>query len=89
MKAIVTVIGQDRVGITAAICNCLASFNVNILDISQTILGDAFTMVMSVDLEKATAPIGELREAFQRLGEEMHLSIRVQREEIFDAMHTI
>ncbi len=89
MNAIVTVVGQDRVGIIAAVCNCLAARNVNILDISQTILQGAFTMVMAVDIGQATASFGELAAALVELGEEMKLSIRIQREEIFDAMHRI
>nr|WP_325238592.1 ACT domain-containing protein [uncultured Oscillibacter sp.] len=89
MNAIVTVLGQDRVGIIAAVCNRLASHNVNILDISQTILQGAFTMVMAVDVSKSTASFGELRESLNGLGAEMGLSIRIQREEIFDAMHSI
>ena len=89
MNAIVTVVGRDRVGIIAAICNKLASFNVNILDISQTILHGSFTMVMAVDITEATAPFGDLSTALGDLGVEMGLSIRIQREEIFNAMHTI
>ena len=89
MNAIVTVVGRDRVGIIAAICNKLASFNVNILDISQTILQGSFTMVMAVDIAVATAPFGDLSAALSELGEEMGLSIRIQREEIFNAMHQI
>ena len=89
MIAIVTVVGQDRVGIIAAICIKLASFNVNILDISQTILQGNFTMVMAVDIAAATVPFGEISEALAALGREMELSIRIQREEIFNAMHTI
>ncbi len=89
MNAIVTVVGQDKVGIIAAICIRLAEYNVNILDISQTILHGAFTMVMAVDVSKATATIGELGAALAKLGSEMELSIRIQREEIFDAMHNI
>jgi len=89
MNAIVTVVGQDRVGIIAAICNKLAAFNVNILDISQTILQGSFTMVMAVDISAAAAPFGELSAALEELGSEMKLSIRIQREEIFNAMHTI
>ncbi|WP_298018372.1 ACT domain-containing protein [uncultured Dysosmobacter sp.] len=89
MNAIVTVVGQDKVGIIAAICIRLAEYNVNILDISQTILQGAFTMVMAVDVSKATATIGELGAALAELGSEMELSIRIQREEIFDAMHNI
>ncbi|WP_295579195.1 ACT domain-containing protein [uncultured Oscillibacter sp.] len=89
MNAIVTVVGQDRVGIIAAICNRLAGFNVNILDISQTILQGSFTMVMAVDLSAASAPFGDLSAALAELGGEMGLSIRIQREEIFNAMHAI
>ena len=89
MNAIVTVLGQDKVGIIAAVCNRLANYNVNILDISQTILQGAFTMVMAVDVSQATASFGELREALSGLGTEMDLSIRIQREEIFNAMHSI
>ena len=89
MNAIVTVRGQDRVGIIAAVCNRLANYNVNILDISQTILQGAFTMVMAVDVSKSTASFGELGKGLNDLGAEMGLSIRIQREEIFDAMHSI
>ena len=89
MNAIVSVVGQDKVGIIAAICNKLAGYNVNILDISQTILHGSFTMVMAVDIGAATAPFGELSASLAELGNEMGLSIRIQREEIFDAMHRI
>ena len=89
MNAIVTVLGQDRVGIIAAVCNRLANYNVNILDISQTILQGAFTMVMAVDVSKSTASFGELGKGLGQLGDEMGLSIRIQREEIFNAMHSI
>ena len=88
-KAIITVVGKDTVGIIAAICTYLAENKVNILDISQTILQGAFTMVMAVDVSKSTATIGELSKALAELGAEMDLSIRIQREEIFDAMHNI
>ena len=67
----------------------LSEYNVNILDISQTILQGAFTMVMAVDVGKSTASIGELGTALAELGAKMDLSIRIQREEIFDAMHNI
>ena len=89
MNAIVTVVGQDRVGIIAAVCALLAENNVNILDISQTILQGSFTMVMAVDVGAARVPVGELRELLEKLGEKMGISIRIQREEIFDAMHRI
>ncbi|MDY5612591.1 ACT domain-containing protein [Dysosmobacter sp.] len=89
MNAIVTVIGWDRVGIIAAVCALLAENNVNILDISQTILQGSFTMVMAVDVGAATASFGDLSAALEELGSEMGLSIRIQRQEIFDAMHQI
>ena len=85
MNAIVTVIGKDKVGIIAAVCIKLAEMNVNVLDISQTILDGKFTMVMAVDAANANVGFEELAE----LGEGMELSIRIQREEIFDAMHRI
>ena len=89
MNAIVTVVGRDKVGITAAICTLLAENNVNILDISQTILQGSFTMVMAVDVSSSKSPIGDLREKLEELGKKMEISIRIQREEIFDAMHRI
>lgn len=89
MNAIVTVVGQDKVGIIAAICALLAENNVNILDISQTILQGSFTMVMAVDVSASKSPIGDLREKLEALGKKMEISIRIQREEIFDAMHRI
>lgn len=89
MNAIVTVVGRDKVGITAAICTLLAENNVNILDISQTILQGSFTMVMAVDVSASKSPVGDLREKLEELGRSMEISIRIQREEIFDAMHRI
>ena len=89
MNAIVTVVGRDQVGIIARVCTLLAQQNVNILDISQTILQGAFTMVMAVDVSKAALSFGDLQDALSLLGQEMGLTIRVQREEIFDAMHQI
>ena len=89
MNAIVTVIGKDRVGIIAAVCIKLAGLNINVLDISQTIMQGNFTMIMAVDVSQATASFAEIRDAIADLGREMELSIRIQREEIFNAMHSI
>ena len=89
MKAIVPVIGKDRVGITAAVCALLAQHNINILDISQTVLQDYFTMVMLVDTAACTASIGEMADLLEQAGKEQELSIRIQREDIFNAMHRI
>ena len=89
MNAIVTVIGKDKVGIIAAVCIKLAEMNVNVLDMSQTILDGKFTMVMAVDAANANVGFEELAAQLWELGEGMELSIRIQREEIFDAMHRI
>ena len=67
MNAIVTVVGRDRVGITASVCTLLAENNINILDISQTILHGSFTMVMTVDVGESKAPLGQLRELLAEL----------------------
>ena len=89
MNAIVTVIGKDRVGIIAAVCIKLAEMNINVLDISQTIMQGKFTMIMAVDVSEATVSFAEVRDALAELGRELELTIRIQREEIFNAMHTI
>ena len=89
MKAIVTVIGRDRVGITASVCALLAQHSINILDINQTILQDYFTMVMLVDTAACTASVAELSDILEQAGREQSLSILIQREDIFNAMHRI
>ena len=89
MKAVVTVVGKDRVGIIGEVCVALAAFNVNILDISQTVLQEYFTMMMVVDVSGCTVPVAELCKAMDAKGQEMGLSIRVQREDIFEAMHRV
>ena len=80
-KIIITVVGKDTVGIIAKVCAYLAENQVNILDISQTILQGAFTMVMAVDVSQSTASFGELGKGLNDLGAELGLSIRIQREE--------
>jgi len=89
MKAIVTVVGKDRVGIIAAVCAQLADYNVNVLDISQTVMQGYFTMMMAVDVSASNAPLAELAKQLEQKGKEMNLSIRLQREDIFEAMHRI
>ena len=89
MKAIVTVVGKDAVGIIAAVCVQLASYNVNVLDISQTVMQGYFTMMMAVDVSGCQIPIAELAKQMEDKGKEMGLSIRLQREDIFEAMHRV
>ena len=89
MRSIVTVIAQDRVGIIAEVCAMLSARNVNILDISQTILQDYFTMIMLVDASACTVPFVELANELSEAGKKTGLDIRMQREDIFNAMHRI
>ena len=89
MKAIVTVVGKDQVGIIAGVCNTLADSQINVLDISQTIMEGYFTMMMVVDLTLCQEPFDKLRAALREYGEGRGLSIRIQREDIFDAMHKL
>lgn len=89
MKAIITVIGKDTTGIIASICTLLAEKKINILDISQTVMDGFFTMTMLVDLKESAVAFAEVSDALELKGEEMGLSIRIQREDIFDLMHRI
>ena len=89
MKAVVTVVGKDQVGIIAAVCVHLASFNINVLDISQTVMQGYFTMMMVVEVSESAVPVAELAQKLDEKGKEMNLSIRLQREDIFEAMHRV
>ena len=89
MKAIVTVVGKDTVGIIAGVCQQLASYNINVMDISQTVMQGYFTMMMVVDVSASTVPLAQLAQAMEQKGKEMNLSIRLQREDIFEAMHRV
>jgi len=89
MRAIVTVLGRDRVGIIASVCAMVASFNVNILDISQTVQQGYFTMIMVVDATEGNKPFADMASELAELGKASELEIRMQREDIFNAMHRI
>ena len=86
-KAVITVIGKDTVGIIAKVSSLLYENDINILDISQTIMQDLFTMIMLVDMKDVQ--VGEIQKKLDKIAEEMKLSIRVQNEEIFNSMHRI
>ncbi len=88
-KAVVTVLGFDRKGIIAQVSRVLYEADVNILDISQTIVSGLFNMVMLVDITTPSCPFEELSQQLDSLGERLGLQIRFQRNEIFEAMHTI
>ena len=89
MKAIVTVVGLDRVGTIGELCTLLASMQINIVDISQTVMRDFFTMIMLVDTGSASKTLDEIAAVLHEKEVEMNLSIRIQREDIFHAMHRI
>lgn len=88
-KTIITVVGKDTVGIIAKICTYLAENNVNILDISQTIVQEYFNMMMIVDMGRAEKDFGTLSSELEKVGEEIGVMIKLQREDIFDKMHRI
>lgn len=88
-KTIITVIGKDKVGIIAKVCTYLADHQVNVLDISQTIVQDYFNMMMIVDANQATEPFEVLSSELTKLGEEIGVVIKMQHEDIFNAMHRI
>jgi ACT domain-containing protein len=89
MRAVITVIGYDRVGLIAGISAVLAKSNVNILDISQTTMQDLFTMMMLVDLDGLNIDFSELKDRLEDKGKELGVDVRIQREEIFKSMHRI
>ena len=89
MRAIVTVIGKDKPGIIAGVCTLFAGCEVNILDISQTVMQGYFTMMMVVDVSQCSIPLAQLSTSMEDMGKEKALSIRVQREDIFEAMHRV
>ena len=89
MRAVVTVMGNDRTGIIAKTSTLLAENDVNILDITQTIVQNIFTMVMLVDIANSKQDLSSLGDSLSRLGKDMGVEIRIQHEDIFNSMHRI
>ena len=88
-KTIINVVGKDTVGIIAKVCTYLAENGVNILDISQTIVSGYFNMMMITDISGATKSFAAISDEMEKLGEEIGVVIKCQREEIFEKMHRI
>ncbi len=88
-KIIITIVGKDRVGIVARTCNYLADHNMNILDITQTILQEYFNMMMIVDISRSETGFDDMARELKAVGEEIGVTIQCQREEIFTSMHRI
>ncbi|GER66660.1 UPF0237 protein [Weizmannia acidilactici] len=89
MRAILTVIGKDNIGIIAGVSTQLAEMKINILDVSQTIMSGYFTMMMMLDLSNAQASFDEIKKALAKKGEALQVQIKIQREEIFQSMHSL
>ncbi|MPM98806.1 hypothetical protein SDC9_145996 [bioreactor metagenome] len=89
MKAIVTAIGTDKKGIIAKVSSALYSLSINIMDINQTVMQEYFVMVMLVDLTDASCSFASIAEILDQTGKELNMSIRIQRQDIFEAMHRI
>lgn len=89
MKGIITVVGKDKVGIIAQVCSFLSEQNINILDISQTIVQGYFNMMMIVDLNKANSDFLEIVDHISKLADTIGVDIRLQHQDIFDNMHRI
>lgn len=89
MKAIVTVVGRDTVGILARVSAVCAEHNANIIDVSQSVMKELFTMVMLVDISKINSSFAELQNALCELGDKIGMKIHVMHEDIFNSMHHI
>ena len=89
MRAVVTVTGKDKTGIIAKVSALLSEKGANILDISQTILQEYFAMIMLVDLSEVTVQLSALAEECEKLGKSIGMSIHVQHEDLFNAMHKV
>jgi len=89
MKAILTVIGQDKVGIIAGVSAKMLEFNINILDVNQTIMQDFFTMMMMLDCSNMKGNFDDIKVALAEEGKRLGVNIKIQREEIFKSMHSL
>ncbi len=89
MKAVLTIIGQDKVGIIARVSNVLAECNINILDINQTVMREYFTMIMLTDLTDVNVSFADVQNKLEAVEKDLGMNIRIQREDIFTKMHEV
>ena len=89
MKAVITVLGKDSIGILSKVSTACADVGVNIIEVTQSVLQDMFAMIMLAEIDKATVPFDELSRRLDELGERNHLKIHVMHEDIFNSMHRI
>ena len=89
MKAVITVIGHDTVGILAKVSTACAEKGANIIDVTQSVMRDMFTMIMLVDIDGLTSDFSELVSSLEKLGEQIGMKVHVMHEDIFNSMHRI
>ena len=89
MKAILTVIGKDKVGIIAGVSDELQKLNINILDVNQTIIGEFFTMIMMLDLKLSNSNFEEIKKSLELKGKQLGVDVKIQREEIFNSIYSV
>ena len=89
MKAILTVIGKDKVGIISGVSSELQKLNINILDVNQTIMGEFFTMIMMLDLKLSNDNFEKIKNILELKGKDLGVEVKIQREEIFNSMYTV
>lgn len=89
MKAILTVIGKDKVGIIGGVSNELQRLNINILDVNQTIMGEFFTMIMMLDLKLSNSNFEEIKKSLELKGKQLGVDVKIQREEIFNSIYSV
>ena len=89
MKAILTVIGKDKVGIIAGVSNELQRLNINILDVNQTVIGEFFTMIMMLDLKLSNSNFEEIKKSLELKGKQLGVDVKIQREEIFNSIYSV
>jgi ACT domain-containing protein len=89
MRAVITVIGKDMVGILARVSTICAENGVNVIEVTQSVMQDLFAMIMMVDISKSTIPFDELVDGLTKMGTDMGLTVHVMHEDIFNSMHRI
>lgn len=89
MKAILTVIGKDKVGIIAGVSDELQRLNINILDVNQTIIDEFFTMIMMLDLKLSNSNFEEIKKSLELKGKQLGVDVKIQREEIFNSIYSV
>ena len=89
MRAVITVIGKDMVGILARVSTICAENGDNVVEVTQSILQDLFAMIMMVDISKSTVPFNELSDKLTEIGTDMNLTVHIMHEDIFNSMHRI